>query len=389
MYVVLLYTEASALSAEKVCILFTTELSSASPETLLVRFVLPESLAVPRLGRLRELLLREARLLDTLSHGCVVPLESGWLEQRTGVEDPGVGACTGVCCSYSSVGRTRKRARGVGKASESAPEEERWGGEECFVSSGCQGRCRGLGPNVRLPLTGDDGPHGETDVAASLLRSWVPLTLEDVDGDDNDEHQDEGGELAHRVGVRNGLLFGGFEQLGWGGDDETDWRGTAEPKSSAHRTTISTARFVEAENDMHEWETADNCAATSGERVCTCACAGRASTDDGGRRGFSLRRRERTLSMASYLLLPDWLPLSVWFETEFEPRTASSDEQSGDLTTRAVTAPDDWAAVWRQLLSMFVQVRSGLFFEEELESVGGVGRPHVVCWGHALVGPDE
>lgn len=49
---------------------------------------MPRSLATPQLGRLRELMLREARLLDSLHHECMVPLECGWLEQRTG-EQPG------------------------------------------------------------------------------------------------------------------------------------------------------------------------------------------------------------------------------------------------------------------------------------------------------------
>lgn len=364
-----------------------TYLSSGSPETLLARFIIPERFAVPQLGRLRELLLREARLLDTLSHGCIVPLESGWLEQRTGFEDPHVCACN-ICCSYPSRGRARNRA--VGEESESAPAEESGSGEEVLDNSGCQHRyrgdsssdapeggcwrqpgalalaamgsafCRDRSSNVRLSVSGEDRSHGDTDVAALLLRSWVPLTLEDVDSDDNDAHQNDRGEQAHsnkdisNGGSINSPQCGGLEQLRWGGDDKTDWRGTAEPKSPAYRTT-STARTPVAEKPLDR-KAPDNFAATS-EFCLSCAYRGRVSTNDVGGGEFPLRRR-RTLSLASYLLLPDWLPLAVWFETEFEPRTASSDEQGGAVTTRVVTTPDNWALVWRHLLSMFVQVRS-------------------------------
>lgn len=343
--------EANAPAAERCCntLHVYTYVSSASPETLSARFIVPERLAVPQLGRLRELLLREARLLDTLSHSCVVPLESGWLEQRTGFEDPHVCACTTAGCgSYPSSERARNRAEGVGEASESAPSVEQSG-------SGADGgaSCRDLGSSIRFSMSGE-----ENNVAAFLLRSCVPLTLEDVDGDDNDGQQDAGDELAngnednrHDGESKNNLQYGGLEQLRWGGDDKTDWRGTAEPKSTAHRTALTPAAEIALVRQTPDNAAIDEC-------PCSCACTGRLSTNDGGGRGFFLRRRERTLSLASYLLLPDWLPLSVWFETEFEPRTASPDAQGGAVTTRAVTAPDDWALVWRHLVSMFVQVRS-------------------------------
>lgn len=317
-------------------VLYLSYLSSTSPETLSARFIIPERLAVPQLGRVRELLLREARLLDALSHSCVVPLESGWLEQRTDFEDPHVCACTTVRCGYPPSGRARNRAEGVREASESASMEESESGED----GGCS--CRELSFNAPLSVSG-----GDDDVATCLLRSWVPLTLEDVDGDDSDAHQDEEGGLATSYkgissdGRRDILQYGDLEQLRWGGDDKTNWRGTAEPKPTAHRTpfTPPTEITLDRKTPVHSSATC--------ECLCSCACG----------RGYSVRRRERALSFASYLLLPDWLPLSVWFETEFEPRTASSDAHGGAGTTRAVTAPDDWTLVWRHLLSMFVQVR--------------------------------
>lgn len=334
-----------------------------SLETLLARFILPERFAVLQLGRLRELLLREARLLDTLSHSCVIPLDNGWLEQRTGFGDPYCCAGTAACCRQPS-----NKAEAVGGKSESPPTEESGSGETLLGSSDCQrsyrvgnltdtpeggclrqpgavaiaamrpvschggASCRYLSSNVRFSVNGDYS-QGVNDAATLLLRSWVPLTLEDAD----DDGQDEGGELAHGNedisdgGSRNSSQYGGLEQLRWGGDDKTDWKGTAEPKS--------TGQF-----------------AATGECCCSCEFGGRVSTNDGGGEGFQPWRRERTLSLASYLLLPDSLPLSVWFETEFEPRAASSDEQGGAVTARAVTAAGDWALVWRYLLSMFVQV---------------------------------
>lgn len=53
-------------------------------KTPALRLDVPECRAAPQLGRLRELMLREARLLDSLHHECIMPLECGWLEQRTG-----------------------------------------------------------------------------------------------------------------------------------------------------------------------------------------------------------------------------------------------------------------------------------------------------------------
>lgn len=325
-----------------------TYLSSASPGTLSARFIVPERFAVPQLGRLRELLLREARLLDTLSHSCVVPLESGWLEQRTGFEDNAMAVPEGGCSPQSGA----LPIAAMGSAS---------GGNACCVD---------LSSNIQFSVSSDGGSPGEeNDVASFLLRSWVPLTLEDVDDDENDALEDEGGELAKsnkgisNTGSRNSLQYGGLEQLRWGGDDKTDWRGTAEPKSTAHRTT-STTGFLTAEK-LLERKAPENFT-TIGEGLCYGACGGRLSTNDGGGGEFPVRRRERTLSLASYLLLPDWIPLSVWFATEFEPRAASSDAQGGAATTRAVTAPHEWALVWRHLLSMFVQVRSCLFRESWL-----------------------
>ena len=342
-------------TAERCCTTLHVCISHPPPiETLSARFVVPERLAVPQLGRLRELLLREARLLDTLSHSCVVPLESGWLEQRTGFEDHRVCAST-VCRGCPSSGIARNRAEGVGEGSESAPAAEQSGSGE----DGC-GRFGDLGSEAGFPVSGGDGRSGEeNDVAAFLLRSCVPLTLEDVDGDDSDGHQGEWGELAsdnEDIGnggeSRNNLQYGGLKQLRWGGDDKTNWRGTAEPKQTAHRSALTPAAGITLGRKAH------NNVAAIGECLCSCTCRGRLSINDDGGRGFPPRRRECMLSLASYLLLPDWLPLSLWFETEFEPRTASPDTQGGAVTTRAVTAPGDWALVWRHLVSMFVQVRS-------------------------------
>ncbi|CAM9122331.1 unnamed protein product [Choristocarpus tenellus] len=48
-----------------------------------LRLVMPESSAVPQIDRLRELMLREARLLSSVPHYCILPLRCAWLEQRT------------------------------------------------------------------------------------------------------------------------------------------------------------------------------------------------------------------------------------------------------------------------------------------------------------------
>ncbi len=375
--------------------------------TALPRFFFPERLAVADLGRLRELMLREGRLLDTLSHCCIVPLEYGWLEQRAGF-DQAKGACATPC--RTPLSNTTNTAEDAEETSASAEEGGigagllESGDHQRRYKGGCseEGRLRQprmLGTptvsttggaatscnGVCFPVDSGDG-RGENDAATFLLRSWVPLTLEDAgvvdddDDDDDDVDQDEEGGLAHNTrhpgddGTRRKKHYGGFEQLRWGGDDTTNWRGTAEPKSMAMANwTTSSTNTVGFDGPL---ERKPSELAVAADWYCSRAFGGREEASGGGRVGFVSSPGERILSLASYLLLPDWLPLSVWFETEFEPRTTAQGTQDDGATMAAVTAPDDWTLVWRHLLSMFVQVRASPFDEKPCEGVG------VICTGN-------
>lgn len=329
-------------------------------------------------------MLREARLLDSLSHECIVPLERGWLEQRAGLEQPAICACA-FCWSGPLV---TTRTIGSEDVDDTTPAEEHATGED-YLRNGssfqcrdrvehttdvledgrsnlrqphlrgatataprdsivCCGGCGQTGNPVRFSVRSGYGFRSEDDAVAFLLRSWVPLTVGDLEVDDDEydrveADQDEGGEVVGsnknigEGGSRSASQYGGVEQLRWGGDGTTDWRGTAEPKSTADGPN-STTNTPAAEKPFDR--------KTPDPRV-----------DEGGGNRMAFLYGERIVCLTSYLLLPDWLPLSVWFVTEFEPRTAASDEQDGTATTGVVTAPDDWALVWRHLLSMFVQVR--------------------------------
>lgn len=339
---------------------------------------------MPHLGRLRELMLREARLLDSLSHECIVPLERGWLEQRAGLEQPAISACT-VC--WNSPLLTTKTI-GSEDVDDTTPAEERANGEDslrnrtrfqsrdregpptdvledgclslrqphlqsAIAATGstdsivCCGGCGRTDNPARFSVGSGPGLRNEDDAVAFLLRSWVPLTVRDVEVDDDEydmAEQDEGGEMVGsdknigEGGGRSAAQYGGVEKLRWGGDGTTDWKGTAEPKSTAYGPTPTTDTPA-AEEPLDRKTPVPK-------------------ADEGGGNRIAFLCGERIVCLASYLLLPDWLPLSVWFETEFEPRMAASDGQDGTAPTGVVTAPDDWALVWRHLLSMFVQVRS-------------------------------
>ncbi|CAM9392619.1 unnamed protein product [Hapterophycus canaliculatus] len=405
------FTVVQALKlGEPRCRYWRVEEGDSEPHVLCeTRFLLPERLAVPQLGRLRELMLREARLLDALSHDCIVPLERAWLEQRTGFGRPEIGARASCCrCPLASVGCSRaapgadERSSLMQDCSSGRRLECQYRGESvtaaadegCVQHSGpesgaaaaaaaagiaadaatsaigviASGSCRKEFQPARFYAGDGDGPGSEGDAAAFLLRSWVPLTLDDVDGDDDDRHDTERGkwsETTHaREGTKDGVRrggpqYGGIPQLRWGGDDATDWKGTAEPKPTTNDArssarTPTPARLAKKQSPGRRTRGV----ASTAENYCT--DSNRQDAGSNRVRENARRQGERTLCLTAFLLLPDWLPLSVWFETEFEPRVAAPDDGDGAANTEAVIAPDDWAIVWQHLTRMFLSVVRGV-----------------------------
>lgn len=353
------------------------------------RFHLPERLAVPQLGRLRELMLREARLLDSLSHECVVPLEHGWLEQRTGAQPTDdffyeihlrlkAGALT------QSVDRppeaTQESATAENLPSGTCPRREssrfhgRCARQPRLSSPAAAVRCDDSCAAVRLP-GGERGPADSSccfsdggalrgqdadgdDAAGFLLRSCVPLTVADVDVDDDSEEEVGDGVPDNENAISECRVqrFGASEQDRWGGDDSTDWRGVAEPKSTADGGwgVGLEASGVAAPPPAKLLEE-QRCAPVADQ-----GCAFRNGGQEGSGDGTQAARQEkRILRLASYLLLPDWLPLRLWFETEFRPRTAAA-PGAREGPTVAISAAEDWRMVWRHLVRMFLQVVRGV-----------------------------
>lgn len=345
---------------------------------------MPERLAIPQLGRLRELMLREARLLDSLSHECVVPLERGWLEQRAGAQPTDeflyethpkltAGALTknldrppaatpesataenlpNGTCPY------RESSRFHGYCTRhprlSSPAAVRCG--SCAAARGAGGERESADPSCFLDGGALRGQNNDNDAAAFLLRSCVPMTVADVDDDEDSE--EEGGGLSGNgsaVSERGVKRFGDLEQDRWGGDDTTDWRGIAEPKLTAAGGTevgleVSGVAMPPSAQPLDE----ERC-----DPAVDQGCAFRNDRrEDAGDDSRASRQQKRTLRLASYLLLPDWLPLRLWFETEFRPRTAAA-PGAREGPTVAVSAAEDWVTVWRHLVRMFLQVVRGV-----------------------------
>ncbi|CAM9786504.1 unnamed protein product [Laminaria digitata] len=340
-------------------------------------------------------MLREARLLDSLSHDCIVPLEHGWLEQRTGAQPtdnffhethertsalaksvdrpPAVTQVpqdsataenlpSGTCpCRESS--RSRSCTRQTGESSPVAvrcdscaarrPDGERGPpptDPSCFF---VEGALRGQNDED------DDG------AAAFFLRSCVPLTVLDVDDDTDDSEEEEGdccvpGSGGYGVSEGRVRRLGASEQDRWGGDDSTGWRGTAEPKSTAVGGATVGVEAYGAATPPSAPPSAQPLDEERCDPVAGQGCALRAGgQEDAGGGNMAARQKMRTLRLASYLLLPDCLPLRLWFETEFRPRTAAAPgAREGPMV--AVSAADDWVIVWRQLVLMFLQVVRGV-----------------------------
>lgn len=332
------------------------------------RLDVPESLAVPQLGPLRELMLREARLLECLSHDNIMPLESGWLEQRTGEES--IGACTQSCWrpGGSTCGHDSSNDWELDNVSPAAAEQGRctgggisgvdagWrhpgvvdaagsGTRPCYTEEGVTGR---EGPG--LFWLGQRGGVGEN-VASFLLRSHVPQTVtEDDDFDDDvDDMEDSENDTNPKDSIRrgNGRVRERGGQPCWGGDDSTEWTGIAEPKMKPNTAT--------AHGGAGAPRVALDVAVAGGDTAGYISAQERRCHGRGVDKGSTI---ERTICLAAYILMPDCLPLDVWFEREFEPRITVSDEQGGG--TAAVTTPEHWALVWRQLLDMFLQVVRGV-----------------------------
>ncbi|CBJ27934.1 conserved unknown protein [Ectocarpus siliculosus] len=275
-------------------------------------------------------MIREARLLDTLSHDYVVPLEQGWLEERAGLEQFHVhtrsmrksqveGAnYASVSAAQDAIGIERvahstRQHRCLGNAATTAVLDEcslrqphsrdaaiattASAAQGSMACCGCFRTEAGFPPYYakRDRYSGD-----EEHAAAFLLHSRVPLTLDDIDCEDGGM-----GEMSHsNKSIDDASTappqHGGLEQLRWGGDGTTGWKGTAEPKPSTDETT---------------------------------SCTGCTSSP-----------------------LPTAQPRPI----SLNSAAAASEGQDGATTTRAVTAPHDWALVWRHLMSMFKGVLRGV-----------------------------
>lgn len=340
---------------------------------------------MPKLGRLRELMLREARLLDSLCHDCVVPLERGWVEQRTGEKPADV--CFPKCLSRKTKwtnyldresGPSIEEHQNVGCTVRSSYRYWDRAAERVCVRQPCcataavannsdtvgsytQCRSHGDGEPAWFSYDDDNVVGGEGDAAAFLLRSFVPLEVtEGGDDEDDSEQGDNGDRDESNSSTSNADMENGeSKDPSWGGDDTTGWRGVAEPKytakgkaaecASATVTTTSLAAVRPFDNKRSSKTAEDGCCCSN------CRAQEEADIDDSQ---IFAAQQQPTLCLASYLLLPDWLPLSMWFETEFEPRIAAPDKEM--LVMGTVAAPEDWGRVWHHLLAMFLQVVRGV-----------------------------
>lgn len=141
-----------------------------------------------QLRRLREPMLREARLLDSLDHECVVHLECGWLEQRIGETPRWLGDSFLDRHDATVVNNFPEKRTGEGDGGF-AEETSRWlqSAEQLAPNStatNTRTRCCSRFLVSSRPLTFDEDP-----VAA--LRSCVPWTVgeqvSDSDSSDNEE----------------------------------------------------------------------------------------------------------------------------------------------------------------------------------------------------------
>ena len=288
---------------------------------------MPEALAIPQLGRLRELMLREAQLLGSLSHDCLVPLESGWLEQRTGAEPIGEWSYLEPSSEEPSGRDTRANTAGSSLTEAHPTVISRQASAFSDRTAAC---CRAWSS----PLRGGARLRCQ-DAVNYVLRFCAPLAVFE-DDDDASEYRALEVSSSGIVGDRNACeSVPPPSHLSWGGDGMTHWRGAAEPKGTLSGEDV-------------EESTAD----------ATLACFMTIPFSCERRRALEWAQ-QRSIRLTSYLLLPDWLPLRLWFDTEFKPSTAGNRARAIDA---AITAPEDWVCVWRHLLTMFLQVVRGVEF---------------------------
>lgn len=278
-----------------------------------------DSFAVSRLGLLRELMLREARLLDSFHHTCTVPLEDGWLEQRTGrpcSTSPPWGSDTSLNIDATTISSesetTHRQATAGGAWSRSTAAGE-------FAA--CNKRPLGGVVDANALAPGVTSTSGDDPV--ERLRQWVPTTVDEASGDSYDQETKGGYERV--AGVRPH----------WGGDDSTDWIGTAEPK---------TPSLLPLETRVQE------------RPMAPCLDKLYGSREPPNRSGH-VASSSKIVSFASYILTPDWLPLEVWFNEEFEPRMSHAEDDAG---ARSVRRREDWARVWQRMLAMYSEVVRGV-----------------------------
>lgn len=304
-----------------------TRSSLCSPTDEMTRLDLPESVAMSHLGPLRELMLREARLLESIDHECVVRLECGWLEQRMdlaprwpgdGVLNPNTGASAPHSCSISSTETRTSQSCGGGGANAQSPP-----------CSACYSWT-----SARPWKICEQDP-------VALLRACVPWVVgeEDSDSDRSDTEEAQGDLVVSR------RTEGDIGQSHCRGDVPTRWIGVAEPKTSTMQTSYQEQRPLPNHAGQRSSLSCRERSGAVAQSVVTPREQGRSGCPPSS-----------IVRLASYLLIPDGLPLGQWLETEFEPRTAP--DEHGVST--AVATPNGWVQVWQQLVIMFLQVVRGV-----------------------------
>lgn len=297
---------------------------------------------------------REACLLDSLDHECVVRLECAWLEQRVCETPRGLGDSLsdrqGATAGKNNpvIPTAKRRDEGSGgfaqkacwllqSVEQSAPNSS---------ASNTQHRCRSRSLTNSCPSICDEDP-----VAA--LRPFVPWTVEEQEAD-SDFSDTEEGKQGMPISGRRGNIE---RQPCWGGDQSTRWMGAAEPKGPTTKRACPTAGSTcvgqRVGSSLRERSVAMG-------RTESVVCRQEDDRVDANIRTgddcLCLIASPKMISVAAYLLMPDGKTLGEWLETEFEPRIAP-DEQG---VAMAVTTAGDWARVWGKLLHMFLQVVRGV-----------------------------
>lgn len=294
-------------------------------------------------------MLREARLLDSLDHDFVIPLECGWLEQRTDYSP---------LCPGSSFLDGRQATCAIRPTSNTGHEEEMSNERAVHACSRQQqSAAKAVGSDNDLSAAAPSSLVESQRSSCALtscdedpvavLRACVPWAVGEEDSDngsssDTDDEGKWGSEISTDGMRRHSREREGDEKSRWGGDDSTHWIGTAEPKTTPLAGACRTARIP----PPRQLPSVGTRPVARGQnfdqnRTLSSPCAA---------------QQQSMICIAAYLLLPDALTLGEWLDTEFEPKLAPD----GQGVTMAVTGTEDWLMVWQQLVNMFLQVVRGV-----------------------------